>query len=87
MPLYIKDDATSELVAKLARLRGVSKQDAVKLAVMAELDAAFFILYGLARDEIDYVLSTFQGVVQEDEREGGVGQTRHLIHEAVRRLT
>lgn len=40
MPLYIKDDATAELVAKLAKLRGVSKQDAVKLAVTAELERA-----------------------------------------------
>lgn len=40
MPLYIKDDATADLVAKLAKLRGVSKQDAVKLAVMAELERA-----------------------------------------------
>ena len=38
MPLYIKDDATAELVAELAKRRGVSKQDAVKLAVRAELD-------------------------------------------------
>jgi antitoxin VapB len=38
MPLYIKDDATAELVARLARTRGVSKQDAVRLAVQAELD-------------------------------------------------
>jgi len=38
MPLYIKDDKTAELVAELARLRGLSKQDAVKLAVQAELD-------------------------------------------------
>ncbi|MEO9189852.1 MAG: type II toxin-antitoxin system VapB family antitoxin [Acetobacteraceae bacterium] len=38
MPLYIKDDATAELVARLADLRGVSKQDAVKIAVKAELD-------------------------------------------------
>jgi antitoxin VapB len=38
MPLYIKDDATAELVAQLARKRGVSKQDAVRLAVQAELD-------------------------------------------------
>ncbi|MGA9866139.1 MAG: type II toxin-antitoxin system VapB family antitoxin [Acetobacteraceae bacterium] len=38
MPLYIKDDATAELVARLADLRGVSKQDAVKMAVAAELD-------------------------------------------------
>jgi antitoxin VapB len=38
MPLYIKDDKTAELVAKLAKQRGLSKQDAVKLAVQAELD-------------------------------------------------
>jgi len=38
MPLYIKDDATAELVAKLATLRKTSKQDAVKFAVQAELD-------------------------------------------------
>ncbi|MBV8849180.1 MAG: type II toxin-antitoxin system VapB family antitoxin [Methylobacteriaceae bacterium] len=37
MPLYIKDDATAELVAKLAKRRGISKQDAVRLAVSEEL--------------------------------------------------
>lgn len=37
MPLYIKDDGVAALVATLARLRGVSKQDAVRLAVEAEL--------------------------------------------------
>lgn len=40
MPLYIKDDATAELVAQLARLRGTSKQDAVRFAVRAELERA-----------------------------------------------
>jgi antitoxin VapB len=38
MPLYIKDDATAALVAQLAAQRGVSKQDAVRLAVQAELE-------------------------------------------------
>ena len=37
MPLYIKDDETAGLVRELAELRGVSKQDAVKQAVTAEL--------------------------------------------------
>ena len=37
MPLYIKDDTTAGLVAELARKRGVSKQEAVRLAVQAEL--------------------------------------------------
>ena len=40
VPLYIKDDLTAQLVAQLAKLRGISKQDAVKLAVQAELDRA-----------------------------------------------
>jgi antitoxin VapB len=40
MPLYIKDDATAELVSQLAALRGLSKQAAVRLAVKAELDRA-----------------------------------------------
>lgn len=37
MPLYIKDDETARLVTQLAVLRGLSEQDAVKLAVEAEL--------------------------------------------------
>ncbi len=40
MPLYIKDDATAAMVAQLAALRGLTKQDAVKMAVQAELDRA-----------------------------------------------
>ena len=40
MPLYIKDDVTAELVGRLAKLRGLTKQDAVRLAVQAELDRA-----------------------------------------------
>lgn len=38
MPLYIKDDDTAALVTQLAKLRGLSKQAAVRLAVQAELD-------------------------------------------------
>ncbi len=40
MPLYIKDDVTARLVAEFAKLRGVTKQDAVKLAVQDALDRA-----------------------------------------------
>lgn len=40
MPLYIKDDETADLVATLARQRGVTKQAAVRLAVTAELERA-----------------------------------------------
>lgn len=37
MPLYIKDDKTAALVAQLAKQRGISKQQAVRLAVQSEL--------------------------------------------------
>ena len=40
MPLYIKDDVTAQLVNQLAKLKGTSKQDAVKRAVSAELQRA-----------------------------------------------
>ncbi|MDQ2080267.1 type II toxin-antitoxin system VapB family antitoxin [Xanthobacteraceae bacterium Astr-EGSB] len=40
MPLYIEDDQIAELVSELARRRGVSEQDAVKLAVTAELEGS-----------------------------------------------
>jgi antitoxin VapB len=40
LPLYIKDDTTARLVAQFAKLRGVSKQDAVRIAIQAELDRA-----------------------------------------------
>lgn len=48
----------------------------------AELDAAYFILYGIERDDVEYVLSTFQGIVKEDQAHGGVGMTRRLILDA-----
>ena len=38
MPLYIRDDVTAGLVAELAKQRGFTKQDAVRVAVTAELE-------------------------------------------------
>jgi antitoxin VapB len=40
MPLYIKDQATTELVKQLAKQRGLTKQEAVRQAVQAELDGS-----------------------------------------------
>lgn len=38
MPLYIKDNTAAKLVARLAKKRGVSKQEAVRAAVQVELN-------------------------------------------------
>ncbi|MFT8244131.1 type II toxin-antitoxin system VapB family antitoxin [Roseomonas sp. BN140053] len=40
VPLYIEDNTIADLVARLATLRGLSEQDAVKQAVRAELARA-----------------------------------------------
>ena len=45
----------------------------------ARLDALYFHLYGLDRDDADYVLSTFPIVKREDEKEFGSYRTRNLI--------
>lgn len=35
---------------------------AERAELMAELDAAYFILYGIGRDDVQYILSTFSGI-------------------------
>jgi hypothetical protein len=40
--------------------------EAERMELMAELDAAYFHLYGVARDDVKYILSTFKGI---DERQ------------------
>ncbi len=45
----------------------------------ARLDALYFHLYGLSRDDADYILGTFPIVRREDEKEFGTYRTRDLI--------
>lgn len=45
----------------------------------AELDACFFHLYGLTRDEVDYVMDTFPIVCRKDEAAQGEIRTKRLI--------
>ncbi|MBK6465351.1 MAG: DUF262 domain-containing protein [Myxococcales bacterium] len=45
----------------------------------AELDAAFFHLYGLSRDDTDYILETFPIVKRRDEDQHGEYRTKRLI--------
>jgi len=47
--------------------------------LLAELDAAYFLLYGLERDDVEYVLSTFKGVRRRDTVETGEYRTERLI--------
>ncbi|MEO3932066.1 DNA methyltransferase [Micrococcaceae bacterium Sec7.4] len=47
----------------------------------AELDAAYFSLYGLNREEVEYVMETFPVVKRKDEVEFGEYRTKRLILE------
>jgi hypothetical protein len=48
----------------------------------AELDAAFFHLYGIVRDDVAYVLDTFPIIRRNDEKAHGEFRTQRLVLEA-----
>lgn len=45
----------------------------------AELDAAFFHLYGIERDDVDYIMETFPIVKRKDKQRHGSYRTKELI--------
>jgi len=71
-------------MAEAARFTpGVWKwKDDERAQLRAELDAAYFHLYRLSRDDVEYILGTFQGIAKEDEQVGDEGDTRRMILEA-----
>lgn len=50
-----------------------------RFRLRCELDAAFFHLYGLARDDVDYVMDTFPIVARHDTTEHGTYRTKDLV--------
>jgi hypothetical protein len=50
-----------------------------RLAMRAELDAAFFHLYGIGRDNVDYIMETFPIFKRKDEQRYGSFRTKELI--------
>jgi len=54
---------------------------AVRAEVRAELDAAYFHLFGIARDDVDYIMDTFPVVKRKDEAAFGSYRTKELILE------
>lgn len=54
--------------------------EARRARIRAELDAAFFHLYGISRDDVDYIMDTFTVFKARDEqRNGGVYKTKEMI--------
>lgn len=52
-----------------------------------ELDAAFFHVYGLSREDVDYVMGTFPIVRKNDEKEHGEYRTKRVILEIYDAMT
>ena len=50
--------------------------------VRAEIDAAMFHLYGVRRDDVDYIMDTFRIVKETDEATHGEYRTKRLILES-----
>jgi hypothetical protein len=50
-----------------------------RFLLRCELDAAFFLLYGLAREDVAYVMNTFPIVRRDEERLHGTYRTRATI--------
>ena len=53
-----------------------------RLRLRAEIDASIFIMFGLQRDNVDYVLETFPILRKQDESKYGEFLTKRLILEA-----
>ncbi|MQL61113.1 N-6 DNA methylase [Streptomyces vinaceus] len=53
--------------------------EARRRQIRAELDALFFHLYGVSREDVDYILDTFPIVRRKDEAKYGTYRTKDLI--------
>ncbi len=52
-----------------------------RIRLQCELDAAFFHLYGLSRDDADYILGTFEVLARAETRTHGEFRTRRVVLE------
>jgi hypothetical protein len=57
-----------------------------RFLLRAELDALFFHLYGIDRDDIDYIMETFPIVKRKDEAAYGTYRTKDQILEIYNRM-
>jgi hypothetical protein len=52
-----------------------------RFRLRCELDAAFFHLYGIGREEVDYIMETFPIVKRHDEKRWGEYRTKRVVGE------
>lgn len=74
-------EAIGEWIARRVMALNSPSQQPDRGHWMAELDAAFFHLYGIDRDDVDYIMETFPIVKRKDIAEHGEYRTKRLILE------
>jgi len=52
-----------------------------RFLLRCELDAAYFHLYGIERDDVDYIIRTFRVMKEADEKQYGEYRTKRVILE------
>lgn len=84
----LADNYEMEVLARDLKMSppGAAWDTARRKQIRAELDAAFFHLYGIERDDVDYIMDTFPIVRRKDEAEYGEYRTKRLILEAYDRM-
>ncbi|WP_280416895.1 Eco57I restriction-modification methylase domain-containing protein [Nocardia carnea] len=73
--------------ARTERLLKIWEGQPIRDALRAELDAAFFHLYGIPRDDVEYIMDTFPIVKRKDEAAHGEYRTKRLILEIYDAMT
>ena len=52
-----------------------------RFRLRCELDAAFFHLYGIGREDVEYIMETFPIVKRHDEKQWGEYRTKRVVGE------
>lgn len=61
--------------------------EARRFLLRAELDAAYFHLYGIGREDVDHIMETFPIVKRKDEQQYGEYRTKRVILEIYDEMT
>ena len=90
-PIFRDDRDRETFVATLGEACGMKNpvhkwKPPERAELLAELDAAYFLLYGISRTDAEYILSTFSSTRRRDEAETGTFRTAELILDAYDRL-